>query len=85
MERKKGKLTPREKRYQKSQEFRDWSKKFYHKDLTDPKKFKVTYSDEFVNSVDATILISKEYVNKKLKKIRLSSKEKSHRFHKKNI
>lgn len=64
------KLIPRQKRYQKSQEFHDWTRKFYHKDLTDPQKFKATYSDDFVGSIDVKILISKEYVKRKSSKFR---------------
>ena len=46
-----------------SQEFHDWSQKVHYKDLTDPQKFKATYSDDFVQSIDVKLLISKEYVN----------------------
>lgn len=55
-------LTTRECRYQRVQEFKDWDHSFLYKNLTDAKKFKVNYTDEFVKSVDAKILISKEYV-----------------------
>lgn len=61
----KGSLTTRDCRYQKVQEFIDWDHSFLYKNLTDTKKFKVSYSDEFVKSIDAKILISKEYVGEK--------------------
>ena len=55
-------LIPRNKRHENTREFRDWNYVFSYKNLQNPKKFKAIYSDQFVDTLDVSILLSREYV-----------------------